>query len=73
MTHRETDAGTPVIEMTAGEYRDFLDSEARSRLGLSLHEFMEQYAAGQLDDSDPDVPLLAMWTGMGQNGHRLPA
>ena len=73
MTHSETDAGTPVIEMTADEYRDFLESEVRSRLGLSIAEFTERYAAGELDDADPDVPLLAMWTGMGQNGHRVTA
>jgi hypothetical protein len=73
MTHTKTAAGTPVIEMTGDEYRDFLEAETRSRLGMTLGEFTHRFGAGELDDSDPDVPLLAMWTGMGQNGHRVPA
>jgi len=73
MTRSETDAGTPVIEMTADEHQDFLESEARSRLGLSIAEFTELYIAGELDDADPDVSLLAVLTGMGQNGHRVAA
>jgi hypothetical protein len=73
MIRTETEAGTPVIEMTAEEYQDWLESEAHSRLGISVAEFIEQYEAGVLDDSDPDVPLLAMWVGMGQNGHRVAA
>jgi hypothetical protein len=32
MTHDETLTGTPVLEMSAGEYRDFLDDAARQRL-----------------------------------------
>ncbi len=73
MTRSETDSGTPVIEMTADEYRAFLESEARARLGMSVAEFTTRYIAGELDDADPDVPLLAMWTGMGQNGHQVTA
>lgn len=73
MTRSETDAGTPIVEMTAEEHQAFLESEARSRLGLSIAEFTERYAAGELDDADPDVPLLAVLTGMGQNGHRVAA
>jgi hypothetical protein len=71
MTRSETAAGTPVIEMTAAEYEDFLESEVRSRLGISLSEFADRYVSGALDDADPNVSLLAMWTGMGQNGHRV--
>lgn len=73
MTRKKTAAGTPVVEMTAAEYQEFLDAEACSRLGMSLAEFMKRYVAGRLDDSDPDVPLLAMWAGMGQNGHSVAA
>jgi hypothetical protein len=73
MTHSETSAGTPVIEMTPEEYQDFLEAEARARLGISLNEFTTRYSAGQLDDSDPDVPLLAMWADMGRNGHKVAA
>jgi len=35
MTHGETQAGTPVLEMSPEEYRDFLDEEAWGRLGVS--------------------------------------
>ncbi|MGN6372590.1 MAG: hypothetical protein ACTHM1_06325 [Solirubrobacteraceae bacterium] len=73
MTRSETPAGTPVIEMTDEEYRDFLDREAHARLGISVAEFEQRYTAAELDDADPDVPLLAMWTGMGQNGHQVAA
>lgn len=38
MTHDETQAGTPVLEMSADEYREFLDAEARQRLGISAEE-----------------------------------
>ena len=32
---------------------------------MSMHEFVKAYIAGDLDDSDPDVPLLAglLWIG----------
>jgi len=73
MTRSETEAGTPVIEMTAGEYRDFLDGEVQRCLQMSLGEFERRYQAAELDDSDPDVGWLAVLTGMGQNGHRVSA
>jgi hypothetical protein len=73
MTRSETDAGTPIIEMTAEEYQDFLESEARSRVGLSVAEFTERYLAGRLDDADPAVSDLARLLRIGQNGHRAAA
>lgn len=72
MTGSGTDIST-VIDMTAEEYAAFLEGEAGARLGMSVAEFTEQYLAGKLDDADPDVPLLAMWIGMGHNGHRVTA
>ena len=39
MKRDETRAGTPLLEMSAGEYRDFLDREVRRRLGTSAQEF----------------------------------
>jgi hypothetical protein len=69
MTQSETEAGTPVIEMSAEEYRDFLDEEVRRRMGVSADEFHRRYLAGELDDADPDVPFLAGLLWMGQNGH----
>jgi hypothetical protein len=47
MTHDETQTGTPVLEMSAGEYRDFLDDAARQRLGMSAEEFRHRYIAGE--------------------------
>jgi hypothetical protein len=73
MTQTETPAGTPVLELDGEEYARFLDEEARARVGLSAREFTEQYLAGALDDSDPDVPFLAGLLWIGQNGHRSAA
>jgi len=70
MTHTETPAGTPVLELDGDEYARFLDDEVRARMGISAGEFTERYLAGTLDDGDPDVPLLAGLLWIGQNGHR---
>jgi hypothetical protein len=73
MTRSQTDAGTPILKLDAGEYQAFLDQEARARMGMSAAEFRQQYLAGDLDDVDPDVPLLVGLLGIGQNGHHAPA
>jgi hypothetical protein len=73
MTHDETQAGTPVLEMSTDEYRDFLDEEARQRLGMSAEEFRRRYIASELDDSDPDVGMLAALIAIGQNDDRAAA
>jgi hypothetical protein len=73
MTRSETDAGTPVLEMSAEEHERFLDEEARRRLGVSVAEFRRRYRTGELDDSDPDVALLAVLTAVGQNSDQAPA
>ena len=67
MTHDETQAGAPVLEMSAGEYRDFLDEQARQRLGMSVAEFRRRYIAGEPDASDPDVGMLAALIAISQN------
>jgi hypothetical protein len=73
MTHDEARAGTAVLEMSADEYRDFLDEEARQRLGMSAKEFRRSYIAGELDNSDPDVGMLAALIAIGQNDDRAAA
>jgi hypothetical protein len=73
MTRDETQAGTPVLEMSADEYRDFLDEEVRKRLGISAEEFRRRYIAGELDDRDPDVGMLAALIAIGQNDDRAAA
>ena len=71
MTNSETPAGTPVLELSADEHARFLDEEVRSRMGFSsAAEFTERYLAGQLDDSDPDVPFLVGLLWIGQDGNR---
>jgi hypothetical protein len=42
-------------------------------LDLSAEEFAQRYLAGELDDVDPDVPLLVGLLGIGQNGHNVAA
>ena len=66
MKRDETRAGTPLLEMSAGEYRDFLDREVRRRLGMSTEEFRSRYAAGDTDSGDPDVGMLAALLAVGQ-------
>ncbi len=73
MTNSETDAGTPILELSAREYGAFLDEETEARMGMSATEFKERYLAGDLDDVDPDVPLLVGLLGIGQNGHHVAA
>jgi hypothetical protein len=63
-----TDAGTPVIETTPDEYRDFLEREVRASLDISVDEFKARVARGEVDWSDPDVFYVASILGMGQNG-----
>jgi len=73
MTHEQTDAGTPVLELDASEYEDFLEQEVQARLGMSAADFRQRYAAGELDDADPDVGMLAGLLWLGQNGDRTAA
>lgn len=68
MTHTETDAGTPVLELDEREYEAFLEGEVRERMGMSAAEFVERYESGGLDDADPDVPFLVGLLWIGQNG-----
>ena len=73
VTQSETQAGTPILDLTADEYSRFLDDEVRARMDMSAREFTDRYAAGQLDDSDPDVPFLVGLLWIGQNGHNVVA
>lgn len=59
-------AATPVLEMTADEYRDFLDWEVNRGLGMSVEEFHSRYAAGETDPGDPDVGLRAGLIAVGR-------
>ena len=68
MTRSETPAGTPVLDLDSDEYRRFLEDETRARMGMSVAEFTEKYLAGELDDVDPDVPLIVGLLWIGQNG-----
>lgn len=70
MTRTETSAGTPLLDLSAEERNRFLDEEVRSRVGLSsAAEFVEEYTAGRLDESDPDVPYLVGLLWIGQDGN----
>jgi hypothetical protein len=73
MGSSETYAGTPILDLSAEEYAAFVDREARARMGMSAEEFAQRYLAGELDDVDPDVPLLVGLLGIGQNGHNVAA
>ena len=57
-----------VIEMTREEYEGFLAREVERGVGMSVDEFVRAYAAGELDDGDPEVSRLAALLALGQNG-----
>lgn len=65
----ETQAGTPIVEMTAEEYAAYLEREVWRGTGLTPEEFRNAYVHGQLDDADPSVSELAGLLRIGQNGH----
>jgi hypothetical protein len=46
---------------------------ARQRLSISVGEFRRRYVAGELDDSDPDVGMLAALIAIGQDDDRVAA
>lgn len=68
MTRTETPAGTPVLDLDGHEYGRFLEEETQARMGMSVAEFTQRYLGGQLDDADPDVPLIVGLLWIGQNG-----
>ena len=59
--------------MSADEYRDFLDEQGLERLAIAAEDFRRLYIAGELDDSDPDVGVLAALIAIGQNDDRAAA
>ena len=71
MVESATPAGTPVVEMTVEEYAAYVDGEVQRALGISADEFRRAYAAGELDDADPDVSELVGLLRIGQNGHAV--
>ncbi|MDQ3630729.1 MAG: hypothetical protein M3417_05530 [Actinomycetota bacterium] len=68
-----TNAGTPVLDMSEGEYRDFLDREVQARIGLSVDEFVQQVNAGEIDWDHPEAFSLAGLVGVGEGGLIQPA
>lgn len=63
-----TDAGTPVVEMTAEEEAAYLERETQAAIGMSVKEFTEAYLAGKTDHADPAVDELVGMLRIGQNG-----
>ena len=73
MTVGETQAGTPVVDLSAEEYDAYLDGEVRRLMGMNAVDFIRRYEAGDLDDSDPAVSDLIGLLRIGQNGHPVVA
>lgn len=69
MVVSETSSGTPVVEMTAEEYRAYQEREVRDATGLSVEQFRHAYSAGELDEANPSISELAGLLRLGQNGH----
>jgi hypothetical protein len=73
MTRSETNAGTPVVDLTSEEYDAYLEREVGCATGMTAAEFVRAYSAGELDDADPAVGDLVGLLRIGQNGHRAAA
>jgi hypothetical protein len=73
MTRSETNAGTPVVDLTSEEYDAYVEREVDRAAGMTAAEFVRAYSAGELDDADPSVGDLVGLLRIGQNGHRAAA
>jgi hypothetical protein len=56
-----------VVEMSAEEYRDFLDEEARQRLGMSAEEFRRRSSPASWMTAIPTSGCSAALIAIGQN------
>jgi hypothetical protein len=70
MTRSQTDAGTPVIDLTREEYDAYVEREVMRTAGMTAAEFVRAYGDGNLDDADPGVSDLVGLLRIGQNGNR---
>jgi hypothetical protein len=68
MTVRETQSGTPVVDLSPEEYGEYLESEVHDLVGMTVDEFVDRYKAGELDESDPAVSELVGLLRIGQSG-----
>lgn len=59
---------TELIDLSRGEYEAFQTRELQAALGLDIPTFLTEYAAGKLDEAEPEVARLAALLGVGQNG-----
>jgi len=59
---------TEIIDLSPEEYTAFLDREVEKATGLDLRSFVDAYAAGELDEADPEVARLVGLLALGQNG-----
>lgn len=73
MVLSETQAGTPIVDMTAEEYEAYVERRVERAVGMSVGAFRRAYAAGELDDADPAVSELVGVLRIGQNGHSVVA
>jgi hypothetical protein len=63
-----SEAGTPIIDMSDDDYREFLEHEVRRRIGVSLDEFVRRVNSGEIDWDDPEAFSLAGLVGVGGHG-----
>ena len=65
MTTDETD-GTPLVDLSSGEYKAYLDRHARRLMGMGADAFRQAYEVGEFDDSSPAVSELVALLRIGQ-------
>lgn len=54
-----TDAGTPVLDLTAEEYDAFLEREVQRLMGISVDEFVRQVQVGEIEWDHPEALHVA--------------
>lgn len=47
-------------ELSADEFRRLAEERVRSRLGMSIEQFMEEFRAGRLDDNPAAFDLIIL-------------
>lgn len=69
MTKTETTAGTPIVEFTLDEWEHYVADEIQRALGFeSVEAFQAAYAAGDVDEDNPETAAIVSLLSIGQNG-----
>jgi hypothetical protein len=63
----------PIVRFTPKQWDAYLERQAQREMGISVAEFRQAYAAGELEDGDVAVDELVSLLFIGQNGNKAVA